>query len=156
LGLTIAHYSSSINFEQNGLQDGNTREYCMRPHFTVRLSYDPIDVYVAREIPPGSCAYAEVVRHEEKHVAAYAMQLRVAAQSIERAMRAYYADAIFYGDPAQLEAQLEYSVRRHWLPLAEQQLAAVEAAQEAIDTPQGYARYRTVCNGEINRILKQR
>lgn len=154
LGLTVAHYTSSIDFEQNGLQDPDTREYCMRPHFRVKLSYDPIEVYVGREMKHGSCPYQEIVRHEEKHVAAYVQQLQKAAEVMERAMRAFYGNTIFYGDPDQLAAQLSYSVKQHWLPLVEQQLSAVEEIQQAIDSPQEYAHYRTACNGEISRILR--
>jgi hypothetical protein len=154
LGLTVAHYVSTINFEQNGLRGANPGEYCMRPHFSVKLSYSPVEVYVGREIPRGSCAFAEVVRHEEKHVAAYARQLREAADAVERAMRAYYGNVIFYGDADQVSAQLTYQVKQHWLPLAEQQLSAVEAVQQAIDSPQEYARNRAACNGEISRILR--
>jgi hypothetical protein len=154
LGLTVAHYVSTINFEQNGLRGANPGEYCMRPHFSVKLSYSPIEVYVGREIPRGSCAYAEVVHHEEKHVAAYVRQLREAAAAVERAMRAYYGNVIFYGDADQLATQLTYQVKQHWLPLAEQQLSAVEEVQQAIDSPQEYARNRAACNGEIGRVLR--
>jgi hypothetical protein len=154
VGLTVAHYLSAIDVVQNGLQDPETREYCMRPHFKVRLSYSPIEVFVGREIQRGSCAYAEVVHHEEKHVAAYELQLKKAAEAVERALRAHYGNTIFYGDPAKLDAQLAYSIRQQWLPFAEHQLEAVEPVQLAIDSPQEYARYRTACNGEIDRILK--
>jgi hypothetical protein len=154
LGLTVAHYVSTIDFEQNGLRGASSGEYCMRPHFSVKLSYSPIEVYVGREIPRGSCAYAEVVRHEEKHVAAYVRQLREAAEAVERAMRAYYGNVIFYGDADQLAAQLTFQVKQHWLPLAEQQLSAVEEVQQAIDSPEEYARNRAACNGEIGRILR--
>jgi hypothetical protein len=154
LGLTVAHYVSAIDFEQNGLRGVNPGEYCMRPHFSVRLSYSPIEVYVGSEIPHGSCAYAEVVHHEEKHVTAYVRRLHAAAETVERAMRAYYGNVIFYGDADQLAAQLTYQVKQRWLPMAEQQLAAVEAIQQAIDSPQEYARNRAACNGEIGRILR--
>jgi hypothetical protein len=153
LGLTIAHYMSAVDFEQNGIRDPDTHEYCMRPHFRVRLSYAPIEVYVGREIQTGSCPYLEAVAHEEKHVAAYDAQLRKAAETMEREMRAYYRDTVFYGNSGELEAQLAYSVKHLWLPLAQKQLEAVEATQQAIDTPQEYARYRAACNGEVNRIL---
>jgi hypothetical protein len=154
LGLTIAHVTTSVDFVQNGIQAGDSPEYCMRPRFVIRLSYDPIEVYVAHEMRRGSCPYLEVVHHEERHVAAYEQQLRNAAATVERAMRTYYGDAIFYGDSKKLLAQLTDLVQQHWLPLAQQQMAAVEAAQQAIDTPEEYARYRTACNGEINRILQ--
>jgi hypothetical protein len=154
VGLTVAHYLSAIDVVQNGMQDPDTHEYCMRPHFKVRLSYSPIEVYIGREIRRGSCAYMEVVHHEEKHVSAYELQLKKAAEAVERALRAHYGNTVFYGDPAKIDAQLAYSIRQQWLPFAEQQLEAVEPVQLAIDSPQEYARYRTACNSEIDRILK--
>ena len=95
----------------------------------------------------------EVVHHEEKHVAAYELQLKKAAEAVERALRAHYGNTIFDGDPKNWTRKSAYSIRSQWLPFAEQQLEAVEPVH-AIDSPQEYARYRTACNGEIDRILK--
>jgi hypothetical protein len=154
LGMTVAHLTASIDFVQNGIHDPQSNEYCMRPRFTIRLSYSPVDVFIAREIPHGTCAYTEVVHHEAKHVAAYEQQLTKAAEFMENAMRAYYTNTVFYGDSTQLLAELRESAQKRWLPLAQKQLEAVEAMQQAIDSPEEYARYRTTCDGEISRILR--
>jgi hypothetical protein len=154
LGMTVAHLTASIDFVQNGIHDPQSHEYCMRPRFTIRLSYSPVEVYIAHEIPRGTCAYTEVVHHEAKHVAAYEQQLGRAAEFMENAMRAHYANTVYFGDSLQLLAELKESAQKRWLPLAQKQLEAVEAVQQAIDSPEEYARYRTACDGEINRILK--
>jgi hypothetical protein len=153
LGLTTAKQSSEIEYAQNGLQDPDTKAYCMRPRFDVTLSYDPIEIFVAREFEPGSCPDHEVLRHEQRHVAAYRQHLAVATQNLEQAMRAHFGDTIFYGDPARVQAELADAVAHRWLPLAQRELATVDAIQKSIDSPQEYAHYQTACGGEIVRAL---
>jgi hypothetical protein len=153
LGLTTAKQGSEMKYEQNGLQDPDTKAYCMRPRFEVTLSYDPIEIFIAREFGPGSCSDHEVLRHEQRHVAAYRQHLAVAAQNLEQAMRAHFGDTIYYGDPALVQAELADAVAHRWLPLAQRELAAVDAIQQSIDSPQEYARYQSACHGEIVRVL---
>ncbi len=154
LGLTIARLGSDIEYEQNGLKDSDTKEYCMRPRFRVTLSYNPIEVLVAREIPLDSCGYHEVLHHEQRHVAAYREQLGKAVLNVEQAMRAYYGDTIYYGDPERLQNQLKDAVAQRWLPMAQHELAVVDKMHQQIDTPEEYRRNQTACHGELNRILK--
>jgi hypothetical protein len=153
LGLTVARHASDFESERNGLRDPDTGEYCMRPSFQVTLSYNPIEVFVARELAPGSCPYQEVLHHELRHVEAYRQQLSTAVENVGRALRAHYADRIFYGDPESLRSELEKAIEQHWLPFAQHELEAVEKLHQGIDTAKEYRRYQTVCDGEINRIL---
>jgi hypothetical protein len=152
VGLTVAQLSSRIEFEQNGLHQPETNEDCTRLHIRVTLSYNPITVYVGREFRAGSCAYREVLQHEQKHVAAYEQHLRDAAANVEISMRAHFGNTIHYGDPQALQAGIAADVKTYWLPLAQQQLADVERYQKAIDTPEEYERNRSVCNGDIVKI----
>jgi hypothetical protein len=156
LGLTIARLGSDIEYEQNGLKDPDTKEYCMRPRFRVTLSYNPIEVFVAHEIPLDSCGYHEVLHHEERHVAAYREQLGKAVLNVEQAMRAYYGDTIYYGDPERLQNQLKEAIAQRWLPMAQHELAAVDKVHQQIDSPEEYQRNQTACHGELNRVLRKR
>jgi hypothetical protein len=135
------------------LRDPDTGEYCMRPSFRVTLSYNPIEVFVARELEPGSCPYREVLHHELRHVEAYRLQLSTAVENVGRSLRAHYADRIFYGDPETLRRELEQAIEQQWLPFAQHELEAVGKLHQGIDTPKEYRRYQTACDGEINRIL---
>ena len=152
VGLTVAQLSSRIEFEQNGLHQPETNEDCTRLHIRVMLSYNPITVYVGREFRMGSCAYREILQHEQKHVAAYEQHLRDAAANVESAMRAHFGNTIHYGSPQALQASIAGDVKTYWLPLAQRQLADVERYQKAIDTPEEYERNRGVCNGDIVKI----
>ena len=68
-------------------------------------------------------------------------------------MRAHFGNTIYYGDPVRVRAELADAIAHRWLPLAQQELAAVDSVHRGIDSPQEYAHYRTACNGEIARIL---
>jgi hypothetical protein len=154
LGLTVARLGTDVEYIQHGLTDPDTREYCMRPTFQVTLAYEPIEVFVGRDIPLDSCGYRHVLRHEERHVAAYRNNLAVASDNVAQAMRAYYRDTIFYGDPERLKNDLADAVNKRWLPFAQRQLAAVDAIQASIDTPQEYRLNQSVCDGQLNAILR--
>jgi len=88
---------------------------------------------VIRELPPGTCAHAHVLRHEYEHVHIYremARQFRTLAYPFPQA--------------ATPEAVLHY---------ARQQLAKLQEAQRLFDSPDEYAGNLTACHGEIPRLL---
>jgi hypothetical protein len=67
-GLTVASFESSIsgNFTMINLKNGYS---CVFPkEIIIRLGYDTMDVYVARDFQPGSCEYNQTLQHENQHV----------------------------------------------------------------------------------------
>ena len=88
---------------------------------------------VIRELPPGTCAHAHVLRHEYEHVHIY----REMARQFRRL-------AYPFPQPATPEAVLHY---------ARQQLAKLQEAQRLFDSPDEYAGNLTACRGEIPRLL---
>ena len=88
---------------------------------------------VIRELPPGTCAHAHVLRHEYTHVHIY----RDIAQRFREL-------AYPFPDAATPELVLRY---------AKQQLAKLQEAQRLFDSPEEYGANLTACRGEIPRLL---
>ena len=88
---------------------------------------------VIRELPPGTCAHAHVLRHEYTHVHIY------------REMARRFRELV-YPFP---QSATPVDVLRY----ARQQLAKLQEAQRLFDSPEEYAGNLTACHGEIPRLL---
>ena len=88
---------------------------------------------VIRELPPGTCAHAHVLRHEYEHVHIY-----------REMARQFRTLAYPFPQTATPEAVLHY---------ARQQLAKLQEAQRLFDSPEEYAGNLTACKGEIPKLL---
>ena len=100
---------------------------------TVSLQFVHPVLRVIRELPPGTCAHAHVLRHEYTHVHIY------------REMARQFRQLVYpFPDSATPDAVLHF---------AKQQLAKLQEAQRLFDSPEEYAGNLTACNGEIARLL---
>jgi hypothetical protein len=102
--------------------------------FVVRLEFAKPVLRVASEIPPGSCAYARVLNHEQTHVRIY--------RDIARQFR-----------------ELDYPWAKGAgsgpiLAYAKLELDRLMQAQVQFDSPEEYAKNQTLCGGEILRLVK--
>lgn len=100
----------------------------------VQLDYIKPVLRVAREMPPGSCAYARVMAHEQTHV-------RIHREIARRFRELNYP----WGSGEGSAAILAY---------AKQELDRLMQAQELFDSPEEYAKNFSVCDGEISRLVK--
>jgi hypothetical protein len=88
---------------------------------------------VIRDLPPGTCAHAHVLRHEYTHVRIY------------REIARQFRELVYpFPDAATSESVLRY---------ARQQLAKMQEAQRLFDSPEEYAGNLSACRGEIPRLL---
>jgi len=100
---------------------------------TVSLRFEHPVLRVIRDLPPGTCAHAHVLRHEYTHVHIY------------REMARRFRELAYpFPDAATPELVLRY---------AKQQLAKLQEAQRLFDSPEEYAGNLTACKGEIPRLL---
>ena len=99
----------------------------------VSLSFVHPVLRVIRDLPPGTCAHAHVLRHEYTHVHIY------------REMARQFRELVYpFPESATPEAVLHY---------AKQQLAKLQEAQRLFDSPEEYAGNLTACKGEIPKLL---
>lgn len=153
LGMTVAKVQSSLTIGSRLLRDPTTGQKCIRPQIQATLTNSPMQVYVAREFADNACVYEHILGHEMRHVRAYQEQLEHASRKLEASMRGHFGNEVFYGDESALRAQLEDDMRTRWLPLAMSYLQEVRSLHAMIDTPEEYARNRTVCGGQVARVL---
>ena len=111
-------------------------------NLAVRVSLrDPV-LYVAKEVPAGTCAWDHVMRHETQHAGIY----RRALASLPARIQARLTPAVWQGpstQAAQAVAQLVLN-----------ELEAVEAQHAALDSPDEYARSATACGGAFLRLVR--
>ena len=102
--------------------------------WVVRLDFVKPVLRVAKEMAPGSCAYARVLNHEQTHVRIY--------RDIARDFREL--------DFPWPERASNASV----LAYARLQLDRLMLAQAQFDSAEEYAKNQTVCGGEILRLVE--
>ncbi len=135
------------------LQDPASGYECVAPQIDVELYYMPVVIYIARELPPDSCAYKEVLAHEMRHLQAYTDHLPKVDQQVREALTKRFGDKPLYAPSGTAMSALEHEINSGWLPYIRGELARVEEQQALIDAPEEYARLGKVCGSEIATIL---
>jgi hypothetical protein len=100
----------------------------------VHLDFIKPVLRVAKEIPPGTCAYDRVMNHEQTHVRIH--------RDIARQFRELDYPWAKGANPTSI------------LAFSKQELDRLMQAQARFDSPQEYAKNLTVCGGEISRLVK--
>ena len=92
LGRTVARLRNTIKFQMQHtrLPSGRVRT---RPFMAVRLSYDPVTIFVASEYLPGTCEYRKILEHEHRHVAIHQLHLGTLAPLVQSDLRNFFAGA---------------------------------------------------------------
>lgn len=153
LGLTELQLGTRIAFRSPTLSHPSERLVCMRPAISVTLSLDPHVVSVASEFEDGSCAHRHILAHEMRHVQINQLTLAAAAERMREGMQQSFGNKVYYGEPKELQERLTRHIREQWLPWVDAQMKHTLQRHREIDTPEEYARNRTVCGGEIARTL---
>lgn len=153
LGLTELQLGTRIAFRGPTLSHPRERLVCMRPAITVTLSLDPHVVSVASEFEQGSCAHRHILAHEMRHVQVNQLTLSTAAARMREGMQRSFGNKVYYGEAQELQERLTRHIREQWLPWVQAQMTHTLQRHREIDTPEEYARNRTVCGGEIARTL---
>jgi hypothetical protein len=153
MGMTASSTRADISIDGPGLADAASGRECIAPKIEVDLSYQPLDVYVAREFHPASCAYRAVFEHELQHVKVYADNL----PAIERLVRAELVER-YGGRPLYAERGKALTVLQDqidgWLrPLIKSELAKVDLQQRALDTVAETDRLSHSCQGEVANLM---
>ena len=153
LGLTEMRLGTRIDYRSPSLTHPDEPLACARPHIIVTLSLDPHVVSVASEFPEGGCAHRYIREHEMRHVKVNQHTLDDTATRMRQGLLSSFGNQVFYGTPAELENRFNRHIHGEWLPWVKAQMDQTLQLHREIDTPQEYARNRTVCNGEIARVL---
>ena len=155
LGLTASQYNQQWQVSIVTASLGQGR-YCGAAQIlTVTFGYDQRTVYVARELPQGSCIHAEVLAHEMRHVAVDEQLLREYVPALKRRLE----DVVARLGPAQgrserqVASAIEQPIKAAMRQLIDEFGRERSARQARVDTPAEYERISRSCNGEVSRYI---
>ena len=130
------------------------RMECASPQINVIYGFRPMTVYIAREFPPGSCAYQEIFEHELRHVRTYQEHLSNTERELVATLsKRFTSRGPWRGPVGETRARLQDELDSRWLPYISREISRVKTIQAEIDTPEEYARVTDSCGGEIKRKI---
>lgn len=153
MGMTASRTLADISLDGPALIDAAGNRECIAPRIDVQLSFEPLDVYIAREFSRHSCAYREVLKHEMQHVKIYAEGLARIEHVVRAELMRRYGSKPLYAKVGQgidtLQRQLD-----GWLDLLiREEMAEVEAMQAQLDTVEQTDQLSHACLGEVAMMM---
>ena len=133
----LSHFQARRNtrYAYRLVQQGG-RICAMPTRIDISLSLGRIDVYLARELRRGSCAYRVTLAHENRHVAIHRRGQKRLAALLRRALSASAARLHGSGsDRRQAGAALGRAIERIIAPLAARTAAITAAFDRDLDSP---------------------
>lgn len=156
LGLTVTKGMYRASLGGPLLQDPVSGYECIAPKVEIKLNYSPVLIYVGNEFVPGSCAYKEILAHEERHLQAYMENLARVELVVSQALSKRFEGKPLYAPSGTAMSALEHEINGTWFPFINAEFEKGKVKQAQIDTPEEYARLGKACNGEIAAIVQRR
>lgn len=155
LGLTRGRAITHLATNTPYYRERSGRWECASPQLTLTIGFSPMTVYVAKEFPPGSCAYNEIYQHELRHVKTYQAHLAGIEKELGETLNRRFATGTPWRGPAgQTRSRLQAELDERWLPYIQREINRADEAQALIDTPEEYARIADACNGEVRKRVR--
>ncbi|MCC6072890.1 hypothetical protein ACFSQU_14090 [Massilia sp. GCM10020059] len=149
IGMTALETHTSVLFDGPTLADKATGRECVSPRISVELLVPRMSVYVAREFAPTSCSYRAILEHEMRHVHLYREQFPQVEARVRAGLAARFGDRPLYATHGAGRAALQAEVDQWLRPFIRKQIAGLEVAQAALDTPEETFRLYGACQGEL-------
>jgi hypothetical protein len=155
MGLTTTEWGTDISVA--GLAGPRGGRQCfVATELRVRFGLHAHLVFIAREIPRGSCLWRDVHAHEMRHVGVNRESIRAAAALLVADVESLARQGVSTDGPTVEAAQQQALERiRAAVRRAEQTFDQRSARGHAsIDTPEEYERASRACGGEAQRVLR--
>ena len=145
-GLTTVAFGHETQTELRVLEERASGRTCATPHVTVRVSMQPVVVYVARELRGDTCRHAATRAHEMQHVAVYREELADTTRELRAELAAAVGTQVLDGrSAAELNRRYEARLRDYLSAFMRARHDALNARQAQLDTPEEYARVGAAC-----------
>ncbi len=157
LGLAVANAQYTVNIKAQMATFNNRQACAALSEVVIDLSFANNVIYVASDLPRGSCIFSNVHAHERQHVAVDRQLLQDFSQKI-RYETSSVAGRIGNVTAPTSEAAFDKlsALLKPGLDRAMQDFMAERARRQArVDTPQEYDRVSRSCNGEAQRYIRQ-
>ncbi|MFA9217962.1 MAG: hypothetical protein ACEQSK_12770 [Sphingomonadaceae bacterium] len=155
LGLTVTQGEYRASMGGAMLQDAVSGYECIAPEVGIALNYSPVKIYVGSEFVPGSCGYQVILTHELRHMQAYMDNLARVEKVVRQALDRRFEGKPLYAPSGTAMSALQHEINSVWFPFIRDEFEKGKPQQDAIDTPEEYARMGKVCDGEIAEIIKR-
>ena len=157
LGLAVANAQYTVNIKAQIATFNNSKACAALSEVVIDLSFANNVIYVASDLPRGSCIFNNVHAHERQHVAVDHALLQDFSQKI-RYQTSQEAGRI--GNITAPTSQAAFDklsdLLKPSLDRAMQDFMAERARRQArVDSPQEYDRVSRSCNGEAQRYIRQ-
>lgn len=140
-GLVTAELKSEVSVTARGLADRSGARYCLRPDVTVRLAFDPMVMYIAREQRPGSCAHLVTLEHERKHVRVYEQYLVDVRDDLRTQILGKLGDRpLVFASEQEADAAVRKLLEETLAPFVRAAIQEVLDLQKMVDSEREYAR----------------
>ncbi|MEN0036332.1 MAG: hypothetical protein AAGC78_04660 [Cellvibrio sp.] len=157
LGLTLAQLSWEYNVMYRSFQMLEPNIHCARPEIKVDMVVINHTVYIAKELPRGSCEYEVIREHEYRHVKINEENFKNYAKKLADDFQKEFNSKIYYGPLDVVDKAIKDEMQKYWGPFIERTTKKLEKdghnLHKSIDTPEEYARIPSMCSGGITRIM---
>jgi len=156
MGLTLVQWGTDIAV--SGIAGPRQGRQCfVATELYVRFGLQAHLVFIAREIPRGSCLWRDVYAHEMRHVGVNRESIRAAAALLTTTVETLARQGISTEGPTVAAAQqqalerLRAAVRRAETYFEQRSTRG----HASIDTPEEYERTSRACGGEAQHLLRR-
>lgn len=145
-GLTTASFGHETETDLRFVEQRASGRACASPHVVVRLSMQPVVVYVARELADDRCQHDATREHELRHVEVNREVLDETTRTLREELASEMGTAVLQGaSSAAVAKQYEAMLRAYLSTFMREQQRRLAARQAEIDTPDEYARVASAC-----------
>ncbi len=156
LPLGVTHYEPMMEFRLpltvTTFPDGLS---CARVQSAgVTMGYKNVTVYIAKEVPEGSCGFDQIMAHEQKHIAVNRQVLQEYMPMIEGRMKDYLRlNGVFREEnPDYAVSVLREKLQEILNGLGKQMTEDNRNRQRQVDSPEEYRRLTAACNGQLANV----
>jgi len=145
-GLTTVNFGYHTTVEIRSLEAHDGARACGTLDVDVGLSMQPVTIHLAQELDGSPCARTATMEHEQKHVAVFRAVLEEATRDLATGL----AGAIGPGlqrarSQGELQRQLNARVNDYLAEFMNRRRRELDERQNAVDSPQEYARVKNAC-----------
>ncbi len=157
VGFAIGELNFSIMLQTN-MVVGTDGRVCARPaEARIDVGFQHNSIYVARELPRNTCGHAEVLAHEEGHLAIDRKLLAeyqpILQQFAEAAIRKL--GMVRANDPEEARSRMQNFINDQLEIAAGEMNKERGYRQQAHDNPAEYQRLSAACEGTIQQVVNQ-
>jgi hypothetical protein len=157
LGAMEANIKTSFNMGTAQIRLSNGQGCVAITSAQITLTFANPTIYMARELPRGSCIYREVLAHENRHVAVdkqlsseYEYNLRNRVEAELRTIGILRGNSVEHAS-----SQLQTLVQARLQPIFAEFIAERERRQALVDSADEYERISKSCKGQAQDILRK-